>query len=62
MTAEEADRIFERFYRADKARSSGGTALGLAIVAAMVAAHGGTVTVDTAPGAGATFRITLPHA
>ncbi|MCW2939227.1 MAG: histidine kinase [Actinomycetia bacterium] len=62
MTAEEADRIFERFYRADKARSSGGTGLGLAIVAAMVAAHGGTVTVDTAPGAGATFRITLPHA
>jgi two-component system OmpR family sensor kinase len=54
--------VFERFYRADpsRTRSSGGTGLGLSIVAALVAAHGGTVEVDTAPGQGATFRVHLP--
>jgi two-component system, OmpR family, sensor kinase len=64
MTAEQAERVFERFYRADQARArrTGGTGLGLAIVQALVTAHGGTVTVATAPGQGATFRITLPLA
>jgi two-component system, OmpR family, sensor kinase len=62
LAPDEVGRIFERFYRADTARSQGGTGLGLAIVAALVAAHGGTVEVDTAPGQGATFRITLPLA
>jgi two-component system, OmpR family, sensor kinase len=64
MTAEQADRVFERFYRADQARGrhTGGTGLGLAIVQALVSAHGGTVTVATVPGQGATFRITLPLA
>jgi two-component system, OmpR family, sensor kinase len=64
MEPEQAQRVFERFYRADKARSRqhGGTGLGLAIVAALVAAHGGTVALATAPGQGATFRITLPLA
>ena len=64
MTAEQAGHVFERFYRADQARgrSTGGTGLGLAIVSALVAAHGGTVCVDTAPGKGATFRLTLPLA
>ena len=54
--------MFEPFYRADKsrARQSGGAGLGLAIVAAIVAAHGGEVRLDTAPGAGATFTVTLP--
>ena len=56
--------MFERFYRADQAlnRKSGGSGLGLAIVSALVAAHGGTATVDSAPGQGATFRVTLPLA
>jgi two-component system OmpR family sensor kinase len=62
MTEEQAARVFERFYRADPARdhSAGGTGLGLAIVAALVAGHGGTVDVSTAPGAGTRFRVTLP--
>jgi two-component system OmpR family sensor kinase len=64
LTQEQVDRVFERFYRADAARTrkTGGTGLGLAIVAALSAAHGGTVSVDTRPGEGATFRITLPLA
>jgi two-component system OmpR family sensor kinase len=64
LPPEQAERVFERFYRADQARTrkAGGTGLGLAIVAALVAAHGGTVTLDTAPGRGATFRVTLPLA
>jgi two-component system, OmpR family, sensor kinase len=64
LTEEQASRVFERFYRADQARArrTGGSGLGLAIVQALVAAHGGTVSLDTAPAHGATFRITLPLA
>ena len=64
MSPEQAEHVFERFYRGDQARTrkAGGTGLGLAIVAALVAAHGGTVTLNTAPGQGATFQITLPLA
>ena len=64
LTPEQAERVFERFYRADAARgtSRGGTGLGLAIVSALTAAHGGTASVRTAPGEGATFEITLPLA
>jgi two-component system OmpR family sensor kinase len=64
LTPEQAERVFERFYRTDAARSRahGGTGLGLSIVAAITAAHGGTVELDTAPGQGATFRVLLPLA
>ncbi len=64
MTQEQAHRVFERFYRADQARTrtTGGSGLGLAIVSALVAAHGGVASVRTAPGQGATFRIALPLA
>jgi two-component system, OmpR family, sensor kinase len=63
MVPEQAERVFERFYRTDRARSraQGGTGLGLSIVAAITAAHGGTVELDTAPGEGATFRVLLPR-
>ena len=61
---EAARKIFERFYRVDKARSreSGGTGLGLAIVAAIVEQHGGRVGVATRPGGGTAFLVSLPTA
>jgi len=60
----ERERIFERFVRldTDRARSAGGSGLGLAIVAEIVAAHGGTVVVEDAPGGGAGFVVRLPVA
>jgi two-component system, OmpR family, sensor kinase len=64
MSAEAAERAFERFYRADESRSraSGGVGLGLSIVAAVAYAHGGTVAARSQPGVGATFTIALPLA
>jgi signal transduction histidine kinase len=62
MSADDASRVFERFWRSDpsRARTSGGAGLGLAIVAAIADAHGGRAEVQTAPGEGATFRVHLP--
>jgi two-component system OmpR family sensor kinase len=64
LTPQQADHVFERFYRGDQARTrrSGGSGLGLAIVAALVAAHGGTVWVESPSGGGAIFRIAIPLA
>ncbi len=59
----ERARVFERFVRldSDRARSGGGAGLGLAIVAEVVAAHGGTVTIDDRPGGGTTMIVALPQ-
>ena len=63
LAEEDRERVFERFYRTDtsRTRASGGSGLGLSIVAALVAAHGGTVDVDSEVGRGATFRVLLPR-
>ena len=60
----EQRRIFRRFYQVDQrlARETGGCGLGLSIVEFVVRAHGGTVRVESRPGAGSTFSVILPCA
>jgi two-component system, OmpR family, phosphate regulon sensor histidine kinase PhoR len=59
----ELERLFERFYRVDRARSrdSGGTGLGLAIVKHLIEVHGGTIQVDSEPNVGTSFSIRIPR-
>ncbi|MCD8498850.1 MAG: ATP-binding protein [Clostridiales bacterium] len=62
IAPEDLAQIFERFYRADKSRTreTGGSGIGLAIVKSIVEAHGGLVTVESQPGQGSVFQVTLP--
>ena len=63
IEADEVGRVFERFYKTDRARATGGTGLGLAIAKHIVAAHGGTiVAASDGAGRGSTFTLTLPRA
>jgi two-component system phosphate regulon sensor histidine kinase PhoR len=64
IPAKDLDRIFERFYRADRARSReiGSTGLGLSIVKHIIEAHGGAVSVESIPDDGSVFSFTLPKA
>ena len=59
--AEEAlEHVFERFWRGDKARTTQGTGIGLAIVRAAALAHGGEARAESTPGEGSSFFIHLP--
>ena len=64
LSDDDAARVFDRFFRPEgsRSRTSGGSGLGLAIVRSVVEAHGGSVDLETAPGAGAAFTIRLPLA
>ncbi|MFE9248507.1 ATP-binding protein [Streptomyces sp. NPDC007088] len=64
ISEKDRDRVFERFYRVDPARSraTGGTGIGLAIVKHVAASHGGEVTVWSSEGQGSTFTLRLPEA
>ena len=60
ISAEELPRIFERFYRTDRARRKGGTGLGLSIARHIVEAHGGRIWAESTEGRGSTFQFTVP--
>ena len=63
ISAEALPHVFDRFYRVDRSRSRerGGSGLGLAIVKKIAEDHGGTVSVDSMPGQGSTFHLSLPR-
>jgi signal transduction histidine kinase len=62
MTPDETAHAFERFWRGERARGEPGSGLGLAIARAVAEGHGGTITLDSSPGAGTTVTVRLPRA
>ena len=64
LTPAQAARVFDKFYRVDSGltRATEGTGLGLTLCRAVVEAHGGRISVETTPGRGCTFTVTLPVA
>ena len=60
LSADDARQVFERFFRADRARSAAGAGLGLSLVQWIAAQHRGVVTVESRPGKGSTFTVRLP--
>jgi signal transduction histidine kinase len=62
IAPEERHRIFQKFVRGERAKASGarGVGIGLALVKTVVTAHGGSIAVESEPGAGCTFTVTLP--
>jgi two-component system phosphate regulon sensor histidine kinase PhoR len=62
ISADELPRIFERFYQANRARTSGGTGMGLSIARHLVESHGGQIWADSVEGSGSSFHFTVPRA
>jgi two-component system phosphate regulon sensor histidine kinase PhoR len=60
LTEDDLPRVFERFYKADRARAGGGTGLGLAIAKHVVEAHGGRIWAESVEGKGSTFSFSIP--